>query len=521
MQNSELSFMDQLKNTLLSSGHNHSVTENGAVGYRTTGRKLLDLNFMVSSMRNMTEDQIITRYAEACMEDIDRAIVWLFFVRDVRGGMGERRVFRVCMKYLASRYPDKVRKLVPLIAEYGRWDDLFCLFKTNLQDDMVGVIRRQLTSDMASLEENKPISLLAKWMPSENSSSKSGRRSALAFCNVLNLKPRQYRLMLSRLRSKNNIVESKMSTNQWNKIDYSAVPSRANLVYNSAFLRHDEQRRREFLGKVESGEEKINSSTLFPHDIAHKYCSTSCGYGYKYRMGMPDPAIEALWNALPNVVEENGSTIVVADGSGSMTQEIGKTKISALTVANALAIYFSQHLSGPYKDKYITFSTHPQLVDLSGAKTLLDKLHTARRYNEVSDTNVEAVFDLILETAVRNKLAPDQLPKNILILSDMEFNSCARNNGYRHLDSTLFDNIAKSFKKHGYQMPRLVFWNICSRTGTIPVTQNALGVALVSGFSPAVSKMVMSNHTDPYLALLETLEGERYAPIWEILSKTK
>lgn len=228
-----------------------------------------------------------------------------------------------------------------------------------------------------------------------------------------------------------------------------------------------------------------------------------------------------MWKALPDYVKESGNTICVADGSGGMTSTVGGTNISCLDVANALAIYFAERSSGQFKDKYITFSEHPQLVNLSSGKSLRDKIGIARTHNEVANTNIEAVFDLILTTAIKAHMRQSELPANILILSDMEFDSCATTsnfgsaNRYRShgIDKKLFSVIAKRYAEHGYKLPRLVFWNICSRTGTIPVKENDLGVALVSGFSPSIVKMVLSNSTDPFECLLEQLNSERYAPV--------
>lgn len=308
-----------------------------------------------------------------------------------------------------------------------------------------------------------------------------------------------------------------MSAHKWDGIDYQRVPSRANLIYNSAFLRHDEDRRREFLSKVERGEARINASVLFPHDIVHKY-------GYRGT----DATLEALWKNLPDTVQGCGNTIVVADGSGSMSVRVGKSDVSALEVANSLAIYFAERSSGQFKDNYITFSEHPQLVDLSKGKNLHEKLSIAYSHDEVANTNIEAVFDLILNTAVRKHMEQSELPANILIISDMEFDSCAtcgesrRSSGWGYYDrkrpdARLFDVIAKRYADAGYKLPRLVFWNVNSRTGTIPVNENDLGVALVSGFSPNVAKMVMSGKLDPFDCLLETLNTERYQPIEDAL----
>ena len=309
------------------------------------------------------------------------------------------------------------------------------------------------------------------------------------------------------------------------EIKYEAVPSRANLIYNSAFLRHDEERRRNFLSKLEKGETKINASTLFPHDIVHRY--TEGGWGTTVKA--LDQTLEALWKSLPDTVNGCGNTIVVADGSGSMTSKVGGgSNVTALDVANALAIYFAERSSGQFKDNYITFSENPRLVDFSHGKTLRDKIRIALSHDEMANTNIEAVFDLILGTAIKNNMSQSDIPHNIPIISDMEFDGCAVTNEYRRgygrygsdngrVNSRLFTEISKRYADAGYQLPRLVFWNVNSRTGTIPVKENDLGVALVSGFSTNIVKMVMSGQTDPYECLLETLNTERYAPVEEAL----
>jgi hypothetical protein len=233
--------------------------------------------------------------------------------------------------------------------------------------------------------------------------------------------------------------------------------------------------------------------------------------GWYSRLKSYDATLEGLWKALPDTVKGAENTIVVADGSGSMTCNVGgNTSVTALDVANALAIYFAERASGEFKDKYITFSSRPQLVDFSNAKTLRDKLQIALSHNEVADTNIEATFDLILQTAVNNHMSQEDIPKNVLIISDMEFNSAV---GWHRPTETLFTTIAKKYAAAGYKLPRLVFWNVNSRTGTIPVKENDLGVALVSGFSVNIVNMVMSNKLDPYECLLDVLNTERYQPV--------
>jgi hypothetical protein len=498
-----MSFMNAIANEL---NNETKLTENGAIGYRTSGKKLLDLNFAVASLRRASEVEIINKFMDAYWEEPVVAMKWLFYARDVREGLGERRLFRTVFNHLAKDKTEVVKRMIEFTAEYGRYDDLWCLLDTDLKDDVISTVHKQLGEDHKNMHDNKSISLLAKWLPSENASSDETKKYATIIRKGLEMTSRGYRKMLSEMRKYIDVVERKMSAKQWGEINYETVPSRANLIYNNAFLRNDEERRRAYLGALEKGEAKINAGTLFPHDIVHKYVSS----GWSNILKSYDATLEGLWKALPNTVKGAENTIVVADGSGSMTCNVGgNTNVTALDVANALAIYFAERASGEFKDKYITFSNRPQLVDFSNAKTLRDKIGIALRHNEVANTNIEATFDLILQTAVNNHMSQEDMPKNILIISDMEFDSAG---GY-YVNETLFTTIAKKYAAHGYSLPRLIFWNVNSRTGTIPVKENKLGVALVSGFSVNIVNMVMSNKTDPYECLLETLNTERYQPI--------
>ncbi|MDR1640588.1 MAG: DUF2828 family protein [Clostridiales bacterium] len=478
--------------------YNISVTENGALGYRTTGKTILDLNFAVSSLRSAGPAEIERRFLTAFFEDKMVAMKWLFFARDARSGLGERRLFRLAFKMLATSLPEYATPVIGLIPFYGRFDDMWQLLDTKLADDVLKLVKTQLDLD---INGERP-SLLAKWLPSSNTSSDESRRFAKIIIKSLGLTESAYRKTLSKLREKLDVVERKMTSKSWGEINYESVPSNANVVYRGAFLRNDETRRREFLGDLERGEAKINASVLFPPQIAHSYADSR----------QVDPTIEALWKALPDTVGGEGNAIVVADGSGSMTCTVGNTNVSALTIANSLAIYIAERASGEFKDRYITFSGRPQLVDLSKGNSLYEKLKIALTHSEIANTNVEAVFALILNTALNGKMSQNDLPKRVIIISDMEFDLCACSNSGA-VGKRLFEEIGERYANAGYALPKLVFWNVCSRTGTIPVTQNELGVTLVSGFSTNILKMVLSDETDPYENLLAVLNGERYAPV--------
>lgn len=513
-----MSFMNALENEM-----NISVTENGTVGFNSSGKALLDLNFAVSSLRNASESEVANKFIKAFAEDKVLAMKWLFFARDARQGLGERRLFRVVISNLVESNPEMVLPLIKLIPEYGRVDDMWCLLDNKDAAEVIyKLVDNQFAEDLRNMKAGKSISLFGKWAPSCNSSSKQTKKYANQLRKALGLTEREYRKALSAFRKYLDVTEVKMSANNWSDIDYEKVPSRANLLYGNAFMKHDEERRRDYLSKLERGEVKINSSVLYPHDIVHKYMKQEVWHP----MVQPkDAALEGLWSSLPDIVNGCNNTIVVADGSGSMTVPVGNTKVTALEVANSLAIYFAERASGEFKDKYITFSENPQLVDFSNCDSLHDKIQTALAHNEVANTNIEAVFDLILQTAIDNNMSQDDMPKNVLILSDMEFDSCAicgeytgRWSSVNRPTKRLFDEIADRYKTANLLIPRLVFWNINSRTNTIPVKENDLGVALVSGFSPNICKMVMSEELDPYKCLLETLNSKRYDAIEEVLN---
>jgi len=310
-------------------------SENGAYMFKTSGQNLLDMNFRVASYRGAKEDKILNDWKKAFADDPDLAVKWLFFTRDVRQGLGERQLFRTIMNYLCGTEP-RFEKLLQYIPEFGRWDDLLIAFNRN-RKTVIDIIKKQLEEDHNNMIVNKKgVSLMAKWLPSVNTSSKGSRNLAREIAKELGLTERNYRKTLSKLRDYSDVIEVKTSGGKWNEINYEAVPSQANLKYKTAFFKHDEERRKEFLGKLEKGEVKINAATTFPHDIVTKY-DVGRGHG-----GKIDATLEGMWKALPNYGIEN--TLVVADGSGSMTTNIPNTNSTALDVANALAIYCAEEI---------------------------------------------------------------------------------------------------------------------------------------------------------------------------------
>ena len=523
VQNLHTSFLEKVQKTLDQENPNVSVTENGAIGYKTTGKALLDLNFALSSMRNMDNDEIWTKFLKAFNENPALAIVWLFFARDARGGCGERRTFRVIFERLAYENTKLALNLLPLIPEYGRWDDLIWLYDHEqsipVRMNIEKLLKQQLDDDYDAYLKGKPITLLAKWMPSLNTSSKDTKRVANNLRLGFGWSPKYYRVRLSSLRKHLGVVERTISAGKWDKIDYESVPSKAGLLYRGAFFRHDQDRYEKYLTNVKEGKANMNADVLFPYEIVHAYMDTD---RWDDKTIPYDETLELKWKNLPNSVAEDNGTLVVVDGSGSMSSKVGNTSVTCHDVARSLGIYFAEHLTGAFKNAFITFSANPKLVKFNGVESLKSKIDILADEDECSNTNIERTFDLILKTAVDNHMKQEEIPANILIVSDMEFDATTRSydwhTGYSStFDKSLFDEIGERWNAAGYKLPRLVFWNVCSRTGTIPVKENEIGVALVSGFSPMIADMVMSGELDPYKVLVNKLHDPRYENVWKVV----
>ena len=493
-----------------------TTTENGAVGYETSGKALLDFNFKVTSLRGASAEEIITDFSNAYYENPYYAKLYLMYLRDVRGGMGERRIFRICLNWMLDVSDDAMNILVNT-PKIGRWDDVLYFHDNKVAHDVVvEMVRTQLEKDLENYKTGEPVSLLAKWMPSNNCSSIESIALANKLTKELGLTPNTYRKTLVKLRKVTNVVEQKMSANQWSEIDYSAVPSKANLLYKDAFNRHDYTRRAEFLEDVQNGVEKINADTVNPYEIVKRYHNDNEYCYWDSHVSSYDKELELAWKALPNKLKDDKDVLVVLDTSGSMMSEIPNSRLRIAHVANSLAIYFAERLHGQFRNKIISFSRTPKYLDLSNCTTLRDKLQYIESQSEVANTNITATMRLILNTARQNHMSQSKLPSTILILSDMEFDGCVEFEGdyiFGDQRKSLFEDIQREYESYGYKMPRIAFWNIGSRTNAIPLQQNDLGVALISGFSTSTAEMVMSNELDPYKALIKVITKKRYTDI--------
>lgn len=476
-------------------------TENGADAYATSGEQLVDFNFSISAMRSADPNEIIAKYIKAYSEDALSAVLDMFYIGDIRHGLGERRIFRSCLEFICASHPDIAKAVLPLIPEYSRWDSVLVYLKYPQTRNVVArFIKHQLLEDMKRADAGESISLCAKWMPSINASSAETVLTAKKLTFLLGWSERKYRKTLSRLRRYANVVEVKMSAGEWWNIDYEAVPSKANLLYEHAFMKNDQTRRIGYLQSLAKGEKKINSGVLYPHEIVQKIWNHG------------DPALyEPMWKALPDYGVRN--TLVVRDGSGSMTWfNYRGSHTRPIDVATALAIYLAEHNSQGWRDKFITFSSDPEVVDMSGCKTLRDKVRLVYSHNDYTNTDIYKTMCLILDTAVANKIPADEMPESIVILSDMQFDAHEH-----HFGGSLFDGIKKQFEAKGYKLPSICFWNLVGDTyKTVPMQENDNGLVLCSGFSPNIINMVMSGDLkDPYDILLNTLNGDRYKAVRE------
>ncbi len=472
---------------------NVAFTENGARVFATTKSSMLDFFALGGALRNRAHPEVISLFDKALAEDPLMAVKAMFYFRDVRGGQGERDTFRVLIQHMASVAPDTLRKNLVYIPYFGRWDDLYALVGTSVEDDVFALIGKQFTEDRLS----ETPSLMGKWLKSENASSDETKKLGYITRKALGLSSKEYRLVLSDLRRKVNVVERLISANKWDNIDYSSLPSNAGLLYSKAFGRHDGERYKAFIDAVNAGEQTINAKTLFPYELVRKAMQK------QYDDEPADPVLDAMWNNLPNYMGDTPeNSIAVVDVSFSMSG-------LPMEVAVSLGMYIAERSKGPYKDYFITFSESPQMQKVEGTN-FVQKVANLVDSDWGMNTDIEAVFDLILQVAVKNKLSQDDMVERLYIISDMEFDDADS----RASNESLFDVIADKYKQAGYIVPKLVFWNVDSRNDQTPITTDHRGVQLVSGCSPFIfTSLMMHKDVSAYDLMVEVLNSERYAAI--------
>lgn len=484
---------------------NKTYTENGAVTNVSTFSDCLDLFATVGALRKAPEKDILDRFIRAYTENPDTAMKILFFARDVRGGLGERRVFRTVMNYLAKNETESVKKNIKFFGEYGRFDDLLSLVGTACEKDMLEYIAEQFSNDMKALDAGESVSLLAKWLPSVNASNGEAVAMAKKIARSMKMSDRDYRKAVVALRAKIRIIENNLREKDYS-FDYSKQPSKAMFKYRAAFMRNDGERYGEFINKVNKGEAKLNASTVMPYELIDPYLNN----GWRFNKPSIDDMTEeekrtlnATWASMPDFGNDENA-IAVVDTSGSM---YWSTNPKPASVALSLGLYFAERNKGIFHNHFIEFSRTAQLIEIKG-DTFADRLRYIASFCEVANTNIEAVFDLILNAAVKNHVSQREMPATLYLISDMEFDACVNNAG-----QTNFENAKKKYKAHGYKLPNVVFWNVESRNRQQPVTINDRGVALVSGCTPRLFSMVASGNIDPYSFMMEVVDSERYEKI--------
>lgn len=517
---------------MLKTEDNFTTTENGAVALKSTKNACLDAFSTLPAAKEMPEDYIIRYFSKAFAEDRAIAMRILFYVRDIRGGQGMRRVFRVCLKWLANNYPEYVRRNMKLIMEYGRADDYLCLEGTCVWMYVVNRFYRILNDDLVHMKRGEPISLLAKWLPSENASSKETKRLAAIVRKGLGFSSKEYRQLLSKLRAYLKVTETYMSAREWDEIDYEKVPARASLNYSDTFYRHDKERYIDFIEGLAKGQSKINAKSLFPVDITKKACEK------KYKCSAKDRIIlNSMWEALPNYLEGIDETaLCMVDTSGSMWG-------TPYDVAVSLGIYCADKCRGPFHNHFLTFSERPALCEIMG-RDIVEKVANLPCIN-AGNTDLEAAFDLILRTAVDNNVKPEDLPSKLYIISDMQFDEAR--NGYEYTwapsrrtpPKPFMQTMKEKFAAAGYTLPSIAYWNVRAGEGMYQETFEGESCAIVGGYSPSLFEAIIKGTTyteetieeegvvrtvekttiDPMAVMYAAVASERYAPIYPSLEE--
>ena len=478
---------------------NVGYTEKGAITNKSTLSNILDWFGAGGALRQRTPQDTINLFSRAYAEDRLLALKILFYFRDVREGQGERNTFRILMNWLGQHYADVARKNLENVPFYGRFDDLYSLVGTSLEGEVFALFAKQLKADLRNMKAGENVSLLAKWLKSENTSSQESCKLGRKTREALELTPKRYRKILSSLRNYINVLETKMCAGKWNEINFEQVPSKASLNYRKAFGRHDQTRYAAYLESVKKGEAKMNATAVYPYEIFRSLVKNPHG-------GVAPSAQEILqadlqWKAMPNWMgKKEHKGIVIADCSGSMFSGVPN-----IFVAVSLAIYFAERNVGPFKDLWMNFSESPSFQTLKGSN-LYEKYMNMDKNNWGGTTNLQSAFDMILRTAVQNGVAQKDMPQVLYIVSDMEFDAAGGRN-----NRTNFQVMKDKYVAAGYQIPNVVWWNVAGRNENFPIRVDDTGTCIVSGCSPSVLKSLLSAEAfDPMSIVYETINTPRY-----------
>ena len=470
---------------------NWGKTENGQDALVSTTSNLLDFYASFGVYRGSDKAVKCADFDEAFKEDALLATKTLFYGRDARGGLGERQTFRDILSHAANHQTDVVIKNIPLIPYFGRFDDLYALVGTKAEDEMWKFMSAQFEADVVAMKENKPASLLAKWIKTPDSANEKtaelGKLTAKKLGYARNRMP-LFKKTLKALRKYIGVVEPYVYGGEFDKIDYSKMPGMAMLRYKTLFYNKDDKHFAAYLNSLQKGETKMNTGVMAPYDIVHKYLGSR----------NEDTALEEAWKHLPNYVDSDnmGNVLIVCDTSGSMCGR-------PIEVALSLTLYAAERNTGAFKDTFVTFSAKPAIQKLRG-DSLLHRMKNLNNADWECNTDIEAVMNLVLNTAIKHNVAPKDMPTSIMIISDMQFDSC--------VEGTTFIKHCKSkFQQAGYELPNVIFWNVRDTKSVFHTDRNEAGVQLVSGFTPAIfSQVAQTMYMTPMEAMQKTLSNPRY-----------
>ena len=474
-------------------------TENGAAALNSTSDARLDLFGVIGALRGADQARIERLFSEAYRADPLFATKIAFYARDIRGGLGERETFRTIMRYMARMHPEALGPNLDLIGVYGRYDDLYCLIGTPLEEEMWAAMKAQFEEDRRNLENGMTVSLLAKWIKTADASSAKTRELGILTARKLGYTVYEFKRIVRALRRRIGVIETLMTEGRWNEIRYPEVPSRAMMIYRDAFRRHDGERYEQFVNRAVAGREKIHAGTLYPYDIVEKVAPRLGNYFAASALNT-DPALEAQWRQLPDYVEPGTNALVIADTSGSMTGRPMATSVG-------LAVYFAERNRGAYHNLFMSFSGTSRIQVLRG-ETLAQKIDSINMNDWSGSTNLRAAFEHVLEIAIRNHVPQSEMPKSLIVISDMEIDYC----GDR--DWTFYERMEEMFRMNGYIIPNIIFWNVASRHDIFHADRNRKGVQLASGQSAAVFRQVMQTvGMNPVEAMEKIINSERYQAI--------
>jgi hypothetical protein len=456
-------------------------TENGMKARATSQSPVLDLFGLIGSARGT---DITKQFTASLVENVDLTLRMLQWARDIREGAGERATFRNLLSALESTDPTLAGKLMHKIPALGRWDDLFA-YKNSIN-------RNQAFALIAEALEAKN-GLAAKWMPRKGP-------VAVELTRYLGLSPKAYRKLIVGL---TNVVETQMCAKEWEAINFSHVPSVASARYQKAFGRNAKESYAAYIAELKKPVEqrdpkvKINASAVYPYDVVKSVIKGNAAVA------------DEQWKALPNYIG-NAKVLPMVDVSGSMgSLWYSHGDLQPIDIAVSLGLYCADKNTGVFKDLFLTFSGKPKMEHLKG--TLSQKMTQMSKANWEMNTNLHAAFDEILKIAVNGKVAQEDMPDMLLILSDMQFDACTR------YDDTAMQMIKRKYKDAGYSVPKIVFWNLSSygkENGNTPVKFDKNGTAHISGFSPSIMKHVLADDLEeftPYNVMVKTLMNDRYA----------